>query len=69
MRLQGRVKSVVLENALLSEISRFLNVRLRMLKIELTRAVTGSGSGPLGDQNKASPGFKILGLYTLSART
>lgn len=69
MRLQGGVKSVVLENALFSEISRFLNVRLRMLKIELTRAVTGSGSGPLGDQNKASPGFKILGICMLSART
>lgn len=59
---------MVLENALFSEISRFLNVRLRMLKLELTRAVTVSGSGPLGYQNKASPGFKILGIYTLSAR-
>lgn len=52
-----------------SELSRFLNVRLRMLKIELTRAVTGSGSGPLGYQNKASPSFKILEIYALSART
>lgn len=40
-----------------------------MLKIELTRAVTGSGSGPLGYQNKASPSFKILEIYALSART
>lgn len=60
---------MVLENALFSEISRFLNVRLRMLTVELTRAVTVSGSGPRGYQNKASPGFKILGIYMLSART